>query len=180
MNVCVFCGSSTGNKPFFSEVAQELGSFIGANHHTLIYGGGNIGLMGLLADSVMANRGQVIGVIPDFLFKREVAHLGITQLIKVGSMHERKQKMADLADVFIAMAGGWGTLDELAEILTWQQLNLIDKPIGILNSGNFFTPLLQMMNGMVANDFLKRETLDKLHVEVNPKALLTSLGVKVL
>jgi uncharacterized protein (TIGR00730 family) len=179
MNICVFCGSSTGNNPIFSQTAKELGSLIGQNNHTLIYGGGNIGLMGILADSVLAANGKVIGVIPDFLFQREVAHLGVSELIQVQTMHERKHRMADLADVFIAMPGGWGTLDELAEILTWRQLQIINEPIGILNSDEFFTPLIDMMNKMVAEGFLKSSNMQNLVQANSPKSLLTKLGVEL-
>lgn len=178
MHVCVFCGSATGYHSVFAEQARELGHLLGSNNHTLVYGGGNIGLMGIVADSTLQSGGQVIGVIPDFLLKREVAHLGLTDLIVVDSMHERKKKMADLSDAFIAMAGGWGTLDELAEILTWRQLGLIQKPIGILNTRNFFDPLVQSMNVMVTEGFLKQENLSMLRVEENTKDLLTGLGVK--
>lgn len=178
MNICLFCGSATGINPDFASAAKQLGTLIGSNGHTLVYGGGNIGLMGIVADSVLQSQGKVIGIIPDFLFKREVAHTGISKLIIVGSMHERKMQMADLADVFIAMAGGWGTLDELAEILTWRQLQLIDKPIGILNTGDFFSPLLHMMKNMVTNGFLRQQNLDKLIQGDNPQKLLTALGVE--
>lgn len=157
-----------------------LGQLLGSNNHTLVYGGGNIGLMGIVADSTLQANGSVIGVIPDFLLKREVAHLKLTELIVVDSMHERKKKMADLSDAFIAMPGGWGTLDELAEILTWQQLGLVERPIGILNTKNFFTPLIQSMRVMTAEGFLKQENLSSVVVEENPKKLLTALGVKTL
>jgi uncharacterized protein (TIGR00730 family) len=179
MNVCVFCGSATGHDPAFSQAAKELGNLIGANGHTLIYGGGNIGLMGIIADEVLASKGKVIGVIPTFLFKREVAHTGITELLVVDTMHERKKIMADKADVFIAMAGGWGTLDELAEILTWRQLSIIEKPIGILNTNDFFSSLLNMMKAMVDHGFLKADNFNKIIRADDPRKLLTALGVEV-
>ncbi len=178
MNICVFCGSAIGHNPAFAQAAEKLGTLIGTHGHTLVYGGGNIGLMGILADSVLSAKGKVIGVIPDFLFKKEVAHTGITELIVVDSMHERKKKMADRADVFIAMAGGWGTLDELAEILTWRQLHVIDKPIGILNTQEFFSPLLHMMTSMVSNGFLKEQNFNKIIQADEPEKLLTALGVE--
>src|SRR5262245_24522794 len=131
MNLCVFCGSSRGNSPVYEAAAQELGRLMANEGHTLVYGGGNVGLMGVLADSVLQHQGEVIGVIPDFLLRREVGHRGITRLEVVGTMHERKKRMADISEAFIAMPGGWGTLDELAEILTWKQLGLIDQPISI-------------------------------------------------
>jgi uncharacterized protein (TIGR00730 family) len=179
MNVCVFCGSATGNQSIYSEAARELGTLLGSSGHTLVYGGGNIGLMGIVADSTMKASGRAIGVIPDFLVKREVAHSQLTELIVVDSMHERKKKMADVSNVFIAMAGGWGTLDELAEILTWRQLGLITQPIGILNTKQFFTPLLQSMKTMVTEGFLKQDNFNLLQVEESPKKLLTALGVEI-
>ena len=148
MNVCVFCGSSTGEEVAYADAARELGQLLARSNHSLVYGGGNIGLMGLIADSTLAFGGKVIGVIPDFLMKREVGHRGLSELLVVNSMHERKKKMADLSDVFIAMAGGWGTLDELAEILTWRQLGLIHQPIGLLNTNSFFSPLMEQMKVM--------------------------------
>lgn len=178
MKICVFCGSAAGHQSIFAETARALGNVLGSNGHTLVYGGGNVGLMGILADSVLNSGGQVIGVIPDFLFKREVAHTALTELIVVDSMHERKKKMADSSDAFLAMAGGWGTLDELAEILTWRQLGLISQPIGILNTNNFFTPLLTTMETMVSEGFLRKENLEILKVEDNPEKLLTALGVE--
>lgn len=178
MKVCVFCGSASGHQSIYAETARALGNLLGSNGHTLVYGGGNIGLMGIIADSVLQSGGNVIGVIPDFLFKREVAHSSLTELMVVDSMHERKKKMADASDAFIAMAGGWGTLDELAEILTWRQLGLIHQPIGILNTQNFFTPLLTSMKTMVSEGFLKQENLSMLQVEENPQKLLTALGVE--
>jgi uncharacterized protein (TIGR00730 family) len=175
MNVCVFCGSSVGNNPVYEKAARELGRLMAESRYGLVYGGGNVGLMGIIADSVMENHGKVIGVIPDFLLRREVGHRGVTELEVVSSMHERKKRMADLADAFIAMPGGWGTLDELAEILTWRQLGLIDQPIGLLNTNRFFNPLLDQMRLMVSAGFLQQESLDFLKVEETPSELLSAL-----
>lgn len=177
MNLCVFCGSSIGNNTIYAEAARELGQLISKTNSTLVYGGGNIGLMGILADEVLKTSGKVIGVIPDFLVKREVGHQGLTQLEIVSSMHERKKRMADLSDAFIAMPGGWGTLDELAEILTWKQLNLIQTQIGLLNINSFFDPLVDQMNKMVKEGFLQDINLKELVIAENPSSLLTSLGV---
>jgi uncharacterized protein (TIGR00730 family) len=177
MNVCVFCGSSTGKDTIFGDAARETGRLIANAGHTIIYGGGNIGLMGITADSALAHGGKVIGVIPDFLMNREVGHKGLTELILVNSMHERKKKMADLTDVFIALPGGWGTLDELAEILTWRQLGLIDQPVGLLNIDSFFTPLVDQMKIMSEKGFLHSANLNVLTVENSVKELLTALGV---
>lgn len=144
---------------------------------TLVYGGGNIGLMGILADQIMSNGGKVIGVIPDFLMQKEVGHTGLTQLEVVGSMHERKRRMADLADAFIALPGGWGTLDELAEILTWKQLNLIQASVGILNINHYFDSLISQMQTMVQEGFLQSKNLQEIRVADSPKKLLIQLGV---
>jgi uncharacterized protein (TIGR00730 family) len=133
--------------------------------------------MGIVADSVLENGGEVIGVIPDFLYKREVGHDGVSRLEVVQTMHERKKRMADLSDFFIAMPGGWGTLDELAEILTWRQLSLIHQPVGLLNTRSFFDPLLNQFERMAAFEFLSQSTAKSLIVEAEPEALLTSLGV---
>ncbi len=177
MNICVFCGSSTGEDRLYADAAREMGTLIGRLGHTLVYGGGNIGLMGIVADATLASQGKVIGVIPDFLLQREVGHLGLTELIVVHSMHDRKKRMADLTDVFVAMPGGWGTLDELAEILTWRQLGLIDQPVGLLNVGSFFSPLLEQMKLMSQKGFLHPTNLQFLHHDESPSKLLTALGV---
>lgn len=177
MNICVFCGSSNGNNTIYAKAARDLGQLISKTNSTLVYGGGNIGLMGILADEVLKTSGKVIGVIPDFLVKREVGHQGLTQLEIVSSMHERKKRMADLSDAFIAMPGGWGTLDELAEILTWKQLHLIQTKVGLLNINSFFDPLIDQMNRMVKEGFLQDINLKELVIAENPSTLLTALGV---
>jgi uncharacterized protein (TIGR00730 family) len=177
MNICIFCGSGAGNNPVYAEASKELASLLCETKSTLIYGGGNIGLMGILADQVLLKGGQVIGVIPDFLMKKEVGHTGLTQLEIVGSMHERKRRMADLSDAFIALPGGWGTLDELAEILTWKQLGLIQSPVGVLNTHHFFDSLLSQMKIMVQEGFLQSKNLQEIKVENSPKKLLIQLGV---
>ncbi len=177
MNVCVFCGSGVGHNPIYSFAARELAVLFCSTNTTLVYGGGNIGLMGILADEILKNKGSVIGVIPDFLVQREVAHHGITKLEIVNSMHERKKRMADLSDAFIAMPGGMGTVDELAEILTWKQLKLIKQPVGLLNINSFFNPLVRQMELMVESGFLKEENFKELQIHETPVKLLTSLGV---
>lgn len=146
-----------------------------SQNHTLIYGGGNIGLMGIIADAVLEKKGRVIGVIPDFLMQKEVGHRGLTELEIVSSMHERKKRMADLSDAFIAMPGGWGTLDETAEILTWKQLALIHQPLGFLNVNGFFDTLLQQMNLMVKEGFLKPANFESVKVNHSPEQLLSQL-----
>lgn len=177
MNVCVFCGSGTGSNPVYTDAAKKLGEALLNANATLVYGGGNIGLMGILADKIISGNGKVIGVIPDFLMKREVGHAGITQLEVVSSMHERKKRMADLSDCFIAMPGGWGTLDELAEILTWKQLGLISQPVGLLNVNFFFDSLVTQMLHMVKEGFLHPSKFGELHVSENLEKLLTVMGV---
>ena len=177
MNVCVFCGSGVGHNPVYAAAAKELAALFCTTKTTLIYGGGNIGLMGILADEMLKNQGKVIGVIPDFLVQKEVAHHGLTSLEIVTSMHERKKRMADLADSFIAMPGGMGTVDELAEILTWKQLKLIHQPVGLLNTNHFFNHLISQMMLMVESGFLKEENFKELIIQDTPSKLLTSLGV---
>ena len=177
MNVCIFCGSASGARKEYADAAREVGSLIFSSGSSLVYGGGNIGLMGIVADEVMRLGGNVIGVIPDFLLQLEVAHKGITQLEVVNSMHERKRRMADLADTFIALPGGWGTLDELAEILTWKQLGLIHASIGLLNTQEYFNPLIQQMRLMVDEGFLHAKNFEQLNISENPHQLLNQLGV---
>jgi len=133
--------------------------------------------MGIVADEVIRNNGKVIGVIPQFLYQREVGHDGLTELEITQSMHERKKRMADLADAFIAMPGGWGTLDELAEILTWRQLELVSAPVGLLNTANFFNPLIEQLQQMTSKGFVSEANSKTLIIEQEPKDLLTSLGV---
>ena len=177
MNICVFCGSSKGTNPVYAEATKELALHLSKNKCSLVYGGGNIGLMGVLADEMLKNAARVIGVIPDFLVQREVAHGGLSELIVVTSMHERKKRMADLTDCFIAIPGGMGTLDEFAEILTWKQLGLIHNPVGLLNTNGFFDSLIKQLEKMVADGFLKGENLASIKISDNPRQLLTLLGV---
>jgi len=173
MNICVFCGSGNGFDSVYAATAGKLGTLLGSASMRLIYGGGNVGLMGIIADAVLAANGQVTGVIPTFLLDREVGHHGITDLEVVESMHERKQRMADLADAFVALPGGWGTLEELSEILTWKQLGLITQPVCLLNINHFFDPLLDQMRLMVKEGFLKSDYFDLLHVENKPENVIS-------
>lgn len=175
MNICVFCGSSPGNNPIYAKTAKELGYLIGKGNHTLVYGGGNIGLMGIVADAVLEANGKVIGVIPKFLMDREVGHTGLTSLEIVTSMHERKKRMADLSDAFLAIPGGWGTLEEIAEILTWKQLGLITQPVGVLNVNKFFDPLLAQMKSMVEEGFLREENFSSIKSSNSPTEILSAL-----
>ena len=175
MNICVFCGSGAGFHPVYSESAAKLGFLFAKASVRLVYGGGNIGLMGILADAVMNAGGKVTGVIPRFLMEKEVGHRGITDLEVVESMHQRKQRMADLADAFIALPGGWGTLEEISEILTWKQLGLINQRVVLLNTNHFFDPLLDQMRLMVKEGFLQPGYFDFLHVEKTPEQILSLL-----
>ena len=153
--LCVFCGSNAGAAPAFAEAAARLGSALASREIGLVYGGGNVGLMGILADSVIEHGGEVIGVIPEFLERAEVAHMGLTELHVVGSMHERKALMATLADGFIALPGGFGTMDELAEALTWTQLGLQCKPVVLLDVNGFWGPLVRFFDAAVDHGFVR-------------------------
>jgi uncharacterized protein (TIGR00730 family) len=153
--LCVFCGSNAGAVPAFADAAARLGSALASRGIGLVYGGGNVGLMGILADSVVEHGGEVIGVIPAFLERAEIAHAGLTTLHVVGSMHERKALMATLADGFIALPGGFGTVDELAEALTWTQLGLQAKPVVLLDVDGFWNPLVRFFDAAVEHGFVR-------------------------
>lgn len=153
--VCVFCGSRAGVRPAYAEAARELGLALARRGRGVVYGGGHIGLMGVVADAVLAAGGTIIGVIPQALVDRELAHAGLTELHIVATMHERKARMADLADAFVALPGAFGTADELFEILTWAQLGLHRKPVGLLNVDGFFRPLCDWLDLAVREGFLK-------------------------
>ena len=156
-SICVYCGSNAGNKPVYAERARALGARIAGEGLTLIYGGGNVGLMGIVADAVLAHGGEVVGVIPQQLVQWEVAHTGVTRLEVVVNMHERKARMFDLADAFVALPGGFGTLDEMFEMLTWRQLGLGRKPCAFLDVEGFYAPLIGMIDRMVEERFLHRD-----------------------
>jgi uncharacterized protein (TIGR00730 family) len=153
-SVCVYCGSNAGSKPVYAERAIALGNRLAKDGLTLVYGGGNVGLMGTVADAALEAGGKVIGVIPEQLVEWEVAHKSLTQLEVVANMHERKARMFDLADGFVALPGGFGTLDEMFEMLTWRQLGIGDKPCAFLDVDGFYSPLLAMMDRMVEERFL--------------------------
>ena len=154
-SLCVYCGSSVGRDPAHREAAAAVGTLMAASGVRLVYGGGAVGLMGVVADAVMAGGGEVIGVIPKGLFSNEVGHQGITELVEVDSMHQRKQRMAEEADAFLALPGGLGTLEELAEITTWAQLGIHAKPVGVLDLDGFWQPLLGFLDGAVEAGFLR-------------------------
>jgi len=153
-SICVYCGSNSGSKPTYTERAMALGDRIAREGLSLVYGGGNVGLMGIVADAVLQAGGEVVGVIPEQLVNWEVAHKGVSRLEVVGSMHERKQRMFDLADAFVALPGGFGTLDEMFEMLTWRQLGIGNKPCAFLDVDDFYDPLIGMIDRMVAERFL--------------------------
>ena len=155
MRVCVFCGSSRGAKPAYAEAATTLGAALAASGTGLVFGGGDVGLMGVVADATLAGGGEVIGVMPDALVAKEIAHEGLTELRVTGSMHERKAMMAELADGFIALPGGLGTFDELCEILTWGQLGLHTKPVVLLDIDGFWDPFVALLDSAVDAGFLR-------------------------
>jgi uncharacterized protein (TIGR00730 family) len=174
--VCVFCGSNTGDAPVYRHEAERLADAMLTRKIDLVYGGGCVGLMGILADAVLKGGGHVIGVIPDALVAREVAHLGLPDLRVVGSMHERKAVMASLADAFIALPGGFGTFEELFEALTWTQLGLHAKRCGLLNVRGFYDPLLTLLDQSVATGFLRPENRQLLAAATEPDVLLDALS----
>lgn len=175
-HICVHSGSNTGVRPVYQQVAQMLGHELVARQLGLVYGGGHVGLMGTLADAVLAEGGEVIGVMPAALFPKEVAHKNITQLYKVGSMHERKALMAELADGFIALPGGFGTYDELFEMITWAQIGLHTKPIGLLNVEGFYEPLLAMIQHAATEGFISPHHTQLVLHKDNVAELLDSLA----
>src|SRR5512142_1896151 len=170
--ICVFCGSSSGRNPAYLEAARATGRALAARGTGLVYGGGGVGLMGAVADATLDAGGEVVGVIPRALELRELAHRRLTTLHVVGSMHERKAKMAELADGFIALPGGMGTLEELAEILTWAQLGLHARPVGLLDVAGYYGPLIQFFDRAAAEGFIRPEHRRLLLVDRDPAALL--------
>jgi len=173
--ICVFCGSSAGSKPEYRACAQQLGAELTRRKIGLVYGGGNVGLMGAIADSVLEAGGEAIGVIPEHLMTREIGHKRLTKLHMVHSMHERKALMADLSDAFIALPGGFGTLEEFCEVLTWSQLGLHAKPCGIVNVLGYYTPLLAMLDHAVQERFLKPQNRALVLARDTPAELLIAL-----
>jgi len=173
--ICVFCGSSAGTDPAFSAAAKKVGEGLAQRGLELVYGGGNVGLMGVVADAALSGGGRVIGVIPQSLVDRELAHRRISELRIVSSMHERKALMADLSDAFIALPGGYGTVEEFCEILTWAQLGLHQKPIGLLNVEGYFDPLLAFLDHAVEEGFLRAEHRAILLDHSEPQTLISRL-----
>jgi hypothetical protein len=174
--ICVFCGSSPGARPEYEAAAVELGRLLASAGLGLVYGGAQVGLMGAIADTVVEAGGEAIGVIPRSLVDKEIAHTGVADLRVVGSMHERKALMVDLADGFVALPGGSGTLDELFEAFTWAQLGIHRKPIGLLNVSSYWTPLMAFLDHAVEERFLRADHRDSLLVDDDPRALLDRLA----
>ena len=174
--ICVFCGSSPGRRPAFAAAASELGARLAADGIGLVYGGGSVGLMGTVADAALAAGGEVVGVIPEALAGKEVAHTGLTRLHVVKSMHERKALMAEMADAFLALPGGFGTLDELFEAITWGQLGIHRKPIGLLDVEGYFAPLLAFVDRAVGDGFIRPPYRELFVVSATVDGLLAALA----
>jgi len=173
--ICVFCGSSDGNDAAIVEAAEKTGRLFAEKNITLVYGAAKIGIMGTLAKATLTDKGQVVGIIPEFLKKKEVVHLGLTKLITTKNMHERKLKMHELSDGFIALPGGMGTLEELFEIITWLQLGLHQKPIGLLNVNGFYNDLLKLLENMVRKGFVSMDNYELLMVDTTIENLLEKM-----
>jgi uncharacterized protein (TIGR00730 family) len=174
--LCVFCGSSFGARPAYAEAAQELGALLAARGIVLVYGGAKVGLMGVIADATLAAGGEVIGVMPQSMVLKEIAHLGLTKLHVVESMHQRKAMMADLSDGFIALPGGFGTLEEFCEVLTWAQLGLHRKPCGLLNLHGYFDHLLKLFDHAMDEQLLRPENRAMVLAAGNTMELLDRLA----
>jgi len=174
-SIVVFCGSSEGNDPKILESATELGQTLASRNITLVYGGAKIGVMGKVAQSALDHGGKVVGVIPNFLKTREVSHSGLSELLITENMHERKLKMHELSDGIITLPGGYGTLEELFEMITWAQLGLHQYPIGLLNVNGFYDDLLKMLEKMVTQGFLKQENYEMLLVDETVDGLLEKM-----
>ncbi len=174
-SVCVFCGASSGHDPAYALAARRFGEVLARHGIELVWGAGNVGLMGVVADAVLSHGGRAVGVIPDFMVERELAHTAASEILIVDSMHARKAAMAERADAFVALPGGFGTLDELFEILTWAQLHIHRKPIGLLNVQGFFDPLLAMVQHMSTAGFITARHLALLQMNALPEELLDAM-----
>ena len=178
-SLCVYCGSSVGRDPRYAEIAAQVGALLAASGIRLVYGGGNVGLMGVVADAVMAGGGSVLGVIPVGLFETEQGHRGITELVEVDSMHARKARMAAESDAFLALPGGLGTLEELAEILTWAQLGIHAHPVAVLDVDGFWEPIIGFLDAAVAAGFMRPANRALLRVAGSVEEILDVLGESV-
>ncbi|MFM0322985.1 LOG family protein [Caballeronia glebae] len=173
--VCVYCGSATGARPIYAEAARAFGRALVENDLSLVYGGGRVGLMGLIADEVLAAGGRAVGVIPELLLAKEVGHTDLTELHVVPDMHERKKKMADLSDAFVAMPGGVGTFEEFFEVYTWAQLGYHQKPVGLLDVNGYYDPLMAMLRHTVDEGFMREAYLDFIQVAAEPGEMIAKL-----
>ena len=171
-SIGVFCGAAFGGKAIYQQAAADFGRYLAEQHIELVWGGGCVGLMGVIADAVLDAGGQTYGVIPEFMAERELAHPRSTHLLRVSNMHTRKAAMAERAQAFVALPGGFGTLDELCEIITWAQLHLHQKPIGLLNVNGFFDPFMGMAQHLQAEGFVKPEHINSLCIAANPSELI--------
>jgi uncharacterized protein (TIGR00730 family) len=176
--ICVFCGSQTGTNGLYRQAAIALGQLLARHGYGLVYGGGSVGLMGIIADAVLTGGGEVIGVIPESMVARELAHTGLTELQVVPGMHERKARMAVLSDAFIALPGGYGTFEELFEVITWAQLGMHRKPIGLLNVAGYFNALKMLVDQAIAEGFIRAEHWHLFTMAEAPDLLLERLGLK--
>lgn len=174
-SIAVFCGANAGNNPVYAEAATKLGQLMAAQSIRLVFGGGKVGLMGTIADAILAKGGEAVGVIPQSLIDREVAHTGLTEQHVVKTMHERKALMASKSDAFIAMPGGFGTLDEINEIITWNQLGIIKKPVAFYNVNGYFDKFMDFITDSVKEGFIKQEYVNNLIVESDAEVLLQKL-----
>lgn len=175
--ICIYSGSNLGFRPEYKENAKLLGKILAENKIELVYGGSSIGLMGEISNEVLKNNGKVIGVMPKGLFSGEMVHKNLTKLIEVENMHERKQTMAELSDGFIALPGGLGTFEELFEVLSWAQLGIHKKPIGILNISNFFDPLLHMIQNTCTEGFMNESNIKLISISDNPSLLIEKMKI---
>jgi uncharacterized protein (TIGR00730 family) len=178
--ICIFCGSQVGSNGLYRQAAITLGQLLVRHGYGLVYGGGHVGLMGVIADAVLANGGEVIGVIPESMVARELAHTGLTRLEVVPGMHARKARMAELADAFIALPGGYGTFEELFEVITWAQLGMHGKPIGLLNVAGYFNALKALVDQAIAEGFIRAEHEHLLTMANDANTLLHRLNLKAV
>ena len=174
-SICVYCGSNFNGDPVLKKAIEDLAETMASNNISLVFGGGSVGVMGVIADEMIKRNGKTIGVIPQFLMDKEVGHKGLTEMIITENMHQRKQKMADLSDGFIILPGGFGTLEEFFEVLTWLQLGLHAKPIGVLNVNGFYDPLFLQMDMMVQHRFLKQTNRDLVFNETDATVLVDKM-----
>ena len=174
-SLCVFCGSKAGNDQQYQQSAIELGRLMAQRNIALVYGGGSVGLMGIIADAVLESGGKVIGVIPRQLATRELLHPGVEEMHVVDDMHTRKAKMSECSDAFIAMPGGFGTLEELFEVVSWVQLGIYSKPVGLLNTSGFYDPLLNMVDHCIETEFIKPKYRDLIIADDSPSTLIEHL-----